>query len=139
MAEHKLLLLLRRRRLLVLVLMLVVVSAKQGRMVRLVGFALCCELQRPGGGVEVKTQQLRFRYEEAFGKLPDAYRTLLEDIVRGDQTLFVHAQEVEAAWRLYAPLLEKAPPVHFYAAGTWGPPEAERLMPNGSVPVPLYA
>jgi len=103
------------------------------------GFSLSFEVKRPGPGVEVKTQQLKFRYEEAFGKLPDAYRTLLEDIVRGDQTLFVHAQEVEAAWRLYAPLLEKAPPIHFYAAGTWGPPEAERLMTNGSIPIPLYA
>lgn len=103
------------------------------------GFSLSFEVKRPGAGVEIKTQQLKFRYEDAFGKLPDAYRTLLEDIVRGDQTLFVHAQEVEAAWRLYAPLLEETRPVHFYAAGTWGPPEVERLLPNGNNPVPLYA
>ena len=64
----------------------------------------------------------------AFGPLPEAYRTLLEDIVRGDQTLFVHAHEVEAAWERFAPLLDAKIPVHFYSAGTWSPPEADRLI-----------
>ena len=91
------------------------------------GFSLSFEVKRPGEGYIVETEELRFDYEDAFGPLPDAYRTLLEDIVRGDQTLFVHAQEAEAAWRLYTPLLESKPPVQFYEAGTWGPAEAERL------------
>ena len=91
------------------------------------GFSLSFEVKRPGDGYVVETEQLRFDYEEAFGALPDAYRTLLEDVVRGDQTLFVHAQEAEAAWELYTPLLERKPPVKPYEAGTWGPSEAEKL------------
>ena len=91
------------------------------------GFSLSFEVKRPGDGYVVETEHLRFDYEEAFGALPDAYRTLLEDVVRGDQTLFVHAQEAEAAWELYTPLLEERPPVKLYEAGTWGPSEAEQL------------
>jgi glucose-6-phosphate 1-dehydrogenase len=47
--------------------------------------------------------------------------------MRGDQTLFVHAEEVEASWALYTPLLEQAHAVFPYPAGTWGPIEADRL------------
>lgn len=98
------------------------------------GFSLAFEVKMPGEGFHVETQHLRFRYEEAFGPLPDAYRTLLEDIVRGDQTLFVHAHEVEASWRLYTPLLEQRNiPVHFYSAGTWSPPEADKLMRHATL------
>lgn len=91
------------------------------------GFSLAFQVKRPGEGYAVRTEHLRFRYEDTFGPLPDAYRTLLEDVILGDQTLFVHAQETEAAWRLYAPILENHPPVHFYAAGTWGPEAAQAL------------
>ena len=45
----------------------------------------------------------------------------------GDQTLFVHADEVEASWRLYAPLLDGRRAVYPYAAGTWGPAEADAV------------
>ena len=92
------------------------------------GFSLSFEVKRPGDGYLVETEHLRFDYEEAFGALPDAYRTLLEDVVRwATRTLFVHAQEAEAAWELYTPLLEDKPPVKFYEAGTWGPAEADKL------------
>jgi len=41
--------------------------------------------------------------------------------VQGDQTLFVHADEAEASWSLYGPLLEKRWPLHSYPAGGPGP------------------
>lgn len=91
------------------------------------GFDLTFEVKAPGQPTSLQTQPMRFRYAEAFGPLPDAYETLLLDVIAGDQTLFVHADEVEAAWRLYTPPLDQRPPVHPYAAGTWGPPEADRL------------
>ena len=54
------------------------------------------------------------------------------DIVQGDQTLFVRADEVEQSWRFYEPLLHTRPPVHPYAAGTMGPEQAQRiLVPRG--------
>jgi len=92
------------------------------------GFDLTFEVKSPGARFELQTQRMRFRYAEAFGPLPLGYQTLLPEVMRGDQTLFVHADETEGAWRLYAPLLENPPPLHTYPAGSWGPPEAERLI-----------
>jgi glucose-6-phosphate 1-dehydrogenase len=92
------------------------------------GFDLRFEVKAPGQPFTLQTQRLHFRYAEAFGPLPEAYETLLLDILAGDQTLFVRADEVEAAWRLYTPLLQARPPVSPYAAGTWGPPAADHLL-----------
>ncbi len=92
------------------------------------GFDLRFEVKAPGQPLSLQTQRLHFRYTEAFGRLPDAYETLLLDIITGNQTLFVHAEEVEAAWRLYTPLLMQGIPVHPYPAGSWGPEAASRLL-----------
>ena len=92
------------------------------------GFDLRFEVKAPGQPLSLQTQRLHFRYTEAFGRLPDAYETLLLDIITGNQTLFVHAEEVEAAWRLYTPLLTQGIPVHPYPAGSWGPEAASRLL-----------
>jgi glucose-6-phosphate 1-dehydrogenase len=62
--------------------------------------------------------------------VPDAYETLLRDIIVGDPTLFVRADEVEASWQLYAPLLDNEQPVHPYEAGTWGPDAVDQLLPD---------
>ena len=99
------------------------------------GFDLCFEVKEPGDRVRMVTQKLRFRYDEAFEPLPEAYETLLLDILEGDQTLFVDADWVEASWRLYAPLLEGSVPVRPYAAGSQGPvptPDAESSSTNGA-------
>jgi glucose-6-phosphate 1-dehydrogenase len=89
------------------------------------GFDLFFEVKAPSEPFHLVTRRLDFRYDEAFGALPDAYETLLLDVVTGDQTLFVHADEVEASWRLYGPVLERIhfgeEPVQRYAAGGWGP------------------
>ena len=91
------------------------------------GFSLYFDLKRPGEPLQIEKMPLEFRYEEEFGPLPDAYTTLLADILDGDQTLFVHAEEVEASWRLYTPLLGRNIQPHAYAAGSWGPQEADRM------------
>lgn len=59
---------------------------------------------------------------------PEAYETLLRDVMIGDQTLFVTADFTETAWRLYDPLLSGEKSVHFYTAGSWGPSEADALL-----------
>ncbi len=91
------------------------------------GFELAFEIKRPGHAIELETHRLHFLYSEAFGPLADAYQTLLIDLMRGDPTLFVRADEVEAAWRVYAGVLEHPPPLRSYPAGTWGPKDADRL------------
>ncbi|MFW6206254.1 MAG: glucose-6-phosphate dehydrogenase [Gemmatimonadota bacterium] len=95
------------------------------------GFDLGFEVKTPGDGVELTSQQLRFRYSDAFEPLPDAYEPLLRDVVQGDQTLFVSAAETEAAWRLYDPVIDDPPEPLPYPAGSWGPEAADDLLEPG--------
>lgn len=92
------------------------------------GFSLVIEVKEPGDPFRLRRIPLRFSYVEAFREIPDAYETLLADVVEGDPTLFVRADEVEESWRLYTPLLELDLPVHPYEAGGWGPEESLRLL-----------
>ena len=96
------------------------------------GFDLHFEVKAPGGNgngtMNLETQQLSFSYEDAFGPVPDAYETLLRDIIMGDPTLFVRADEMEASWQLHAPLLDSDQAVHPYEAGTWGPEAVDSLL-----------
>ncbi len=61
------------------------------------------------------------------GITTEAYERLLGDAIAGDQTLFARQDEVEECWRIVEPLLRKPGPVHPYAAGSWGPSEADAL------------
>ncbi len=92
------------------------------------GFDFGFQVKAPGQPLEIVQEFLRFRYDEKFQRLPEAYETLLLDVMLGDQTLFVWSEVAEAAWRVYAPFIETRPPVRPYAAGTWGPTDADRLM-----------
>ena len=97
------------------------------------GFDLRFEVKVPGEGLRLQTQSLSFKYADVFERLPEAYETLLLDVITGDQTLFVRADEVEESWRLYTPLLEALPAPNPYAAGTLGPSQASKLMvPRGA-------
>ncbi len=78
---------------------------------------------------------MNFSYDESFGEPSDeGYVRLLADAMLGDPTLFTRSDEVEAAWRLYTPILEglkQSPdrfPVHPYEAGTWGPAASDELL-----------
>jgi glucose-6-phosphate 1-dehydrogenase len=92
------------------------------------GFSLCFSVKSPGRPFRLSDHALQFDYEKAFGQLPEAYETLLRDVMIGDQTLFVSADFTETAWRLYAPLLTGEKSVHLYTAGSWGPSEADALL-----------
>jgi len=91
------------------------------------GFGLYFNVKTPGSPFEIRQMPLAFSYGDVFEGLPDAYETLLLDILAGDQTLFVHSDEVEASWRLYDRLLTSPPFPKPYFAGTWGPDDARRL------------
>lgn len=86
------------------------------------------EVKQPGEGFDLSSQTLTFDYADVFGEPPGAYETLLVDVVEGDQTLFVHADETEAAWALYQPLLDADLPVLDYESGSWGPEAAARMF-----------
>jgi glucose-6-phosphate 1-dehydrogenase len=57
----------------------------------------------------------------------DPYERLLGDAMAGDAMLFAREDAVEAAWTAVQPILGNVTPVHEYAPGTWGPPEADHL------------
>lgn len=82
---------------------------------------------------------LNMSFAEAFGGNPlDAYERLILDVVRGDLTLFMHRDEVEAAWQWIDPIVhawsETAEAPQPYAAGTWGPDAAAEFLGRGSPP-----
>ena len=93
------------------------------------GFSLYFDVKVPGDdSFHLETQPLKFRYADAFRPLQDAYQTLCLDVITGDQTLFVHTDEVEASWRLFTPVIESDHSVYRYPAGSWGPAEADKLL-----------
>jgi glucose-6-phosphate 1-dehydrogenase len=90
--------------------------------------------KEPGsGGIRMRPVSLALNYTEAFQRRsPDAYERLLMDVVRGDPTLFMRRDEVEAAWAWAEPILlewqnsERVP--RRYPAGTDGPVDAATLL-----------
>ncbi len=98
------------------------------------GVELMLMIKDPGpGGMRVRQVPLDMSFSEAFGvRNPDAYERLLMDVVRGNLTLFMRRDEVEAAWDWVDPILDAwersgAPPAP-YRAGSWGPYEADDLL-----------
>ncbi|HEY3876095.1 MAG TPA: glucose-6-phosphate dehydrogenase, partial [Candidatus Kapabacteria bacterium] len=89
------------------------------------GFRISFQIKQPGTEMAVEPEWMHFSYADAFGPMPDAYYTLLLDVMQGDQTLFVSAEETLASWKLYTPVLKHHPPLHFYPAGSWGPRRGE--------------
>src|SRR6185437_13011522 len=94
------------------------------------GFHLFFDVKAPGEPFRLQRLTLHFSYDEEFKTLPEAYQTLLLDLLRGDQTLFVHADEVETSWRVYTPLLDSNVTPYPYPAGSWGPAEARVIVPD---------
>jgi glucose-6-phosphate 1-dehydrogenase len=62
------------------------------------------------------------------GEDPTPYEVLLHAALIGDSTHFTRQDGVEESWRVVQPLLDGPPPVHGYEPGTWGPPEADRVI-----------
>lgn len=92
------------------------------------------QAKRPGQTMMLNPVDMVFNYGEAYdGQEPEAYETLLFDAMTGDATLFMRADQVEAAWRVITPVLETwaaRPPVDFpnYSPDSWGPEDAEALI-----------
>lgn len=87
----------------------------------------------PGDGLRLRPVELELDFRETF-KMPrmDAYERLLLDILRGQLTLFMRSDELEAAWEWIEPILnywehEQIEPIP-YTSGTWGPAAASALI-----------
>ena len=109
------------------------------------GVSLNFEVKVPGAAValtsnvEIAPVDMDFDYAEAFGEVAaPAYETLLLDVMIGEATLFTRSDEVEAAWRVVDPLIQywethKPKRMPTYAAGSWGPREADELIEQDGV------
>jgi glucose-6-phosphate 1-dehydrogenase len=102
------------------------------------GISLSFAVKRPGLQLDLHPVCFDFAFGQSFLRpSPEAYERLLLDALRGDGTLFMRSDELEAAWEFITPILEawsEGPPPEFpnYAAGTWGPVEADRLVEDCS-------
>jgi glucose-6-phosphate 1-dehydrogenase len=98
------------------------------------GIKLWLMLKEPGaGGMRLQHVPLDMNFAEAFSiHAPEAYERLLMDVIRGNATLFMRRDEVEAAWRWIDPIREAwsqmNDPPRPYFAGTWGPAAAIALV-----------
>ena len=113
-------------------------SIEQNRLVLRIqpdeGVKLWLMIKDPGpGGMRLRYVPLDMSFAEAFGvRSPDAYERLILDVIRGNQTLFMRRDEVEAAWSWIDPIVDawastsEGPKP--YPAGSWGPTAAISLI-----------
>lgn len=98
------------------------------------GISLQFGAKVPGPTVRMGAVKMDFAYTDYFGSKPNTgYETLLYDCMTGDATLYQRSDNVELGWSVATPILDvwKAlPPRSFpnYAAGSWGPQEADDLL-----------
>ena len=91
-------------------------------------------IKDPGpGGMRLRQIALDMTFADTFQERnPDAYERLIMDVIRGNQTLFMRRDEVEAAWRWVDPILgawaDTRQDVQGYTAGTWGPSSSIALI-----------
>jgi glucose-6-phosphate 1-dehydrogenase len=85
--------------------------------------------KKPGVGWQPEAEELRFAEHPGSGLLP--YDRLIGAALDGQRWLFASQDTVEAAWRVVDPVLGDVVPVHPYARGSWGPPQAAGLLPSG--------
>jgi len=107
--------------------LLIAIQPEEGILIRF-------EAKYPGPEMRLSPVVMQFYYREAFKtQPPEAYETLLLDVMRGDATLFMRADQADAAWAVISPILEvwqSIRPTDFpnYPAGMWGPETAEILI-----------
>ncbi len=92
-------------------------------------FGVSLMIKRPGPTLTL--EELRFSLdladEQPEHPPQEAYERLLLDVMRGDQTLFTRADEVDRLWQVCQPVLDAAPPALIYPRGSWGPEPALQL------------
>ena len=89
--------------------------------------------KRPGMQYQIHPVTMDFNYKEAFTQaMPEAYERLLLDVLRGDSTLFMRSDELEAAWNFVTPVLDywerQRTIPEPYRCGSWGPRAADDLI-----------
>lgn len=91
--------------------------------------AISANIRAPGERLLADEVELELTHDNAGYR--KAYEELLGDALRGDSFRFAREDYVEEAWRIVDPAIQAGTPIHEYEPGTWGPPEAEALVPGG--------
>jgi glucose-6-phosphate 1-dehydrogenase len=96
------------------------------------GIHLCFSAKQPGPGLNIERVALEFHFADVFKQEPpEAYERLILDALMGDATLFARSDSIDRSWALITPILEAwqegLSPLAHYAAGSWGPQEADVL------------
>jgi glucose-6-phosphate 1-dehydrogenase len=92
-----------------------------------VTIGLGARAKRPGEGMGGRPVELSVVEQPVETRLGD-YERLLGDAIAGDATLFARQDVVEAAWAIVDPLIQNPGPMFEYEPGSWGPPQADRLV-----------
>ncbi len=93
--------------------------------------SISVQIKEPGEELVSRPVELDYDYDrETEGARDDAYARLLVDALEGDHRLFARADGVEEAWTIFEEVLADPGPVFSYEPGSWGPEEADRLVPG---------
>lgn len=98
------------------------------------GIRIRFQAKKPGEMMELSPVDMRFLYKETFHrKPPEAYETLLLDVMLADSTQFMRADQLELAWQVITPIInvwESVEPTDFpnYDAGSMGPESGEVII-----------
>lgn len=99
------------------------------------GIRIRFQAKMPGLQMKLNPVEMLFDYSDVYSDTgtPEGYETLLLDVMEGDATLFMRADQVEAAWEIVMPIIEnwnENPATNFpnYKAGSYGPEAAEALI-----------
>lgn len=96
------------------------------------GISVTMQVKVPGEEPLSRPIDLGFRYDTAFGvNRSAAYERVVSDALAGNRSLFAREDGVEQAWRVVMRALEQPSAVLEYEPGSWGPAEADRLVPGG--------
>lgn len=94
------------------------------------GIVLKILTKLPGHEAKLQPEYMQYCYriDPHTHYIPDPYERLLVDTIRGDQTFFNDAEEVEAQWAFVDPLVKARGKPHIYKPGSWGPKAADELI-----------
>ncbi|MFP4555079.1 MAG: glucose-6-phosphate dehydrogenase, partial [Actinomycetota bacterium] len=96
------------------------------------GVTMSVQAKEPGPDMTSHPVELAVDFAAALERREDAYARLIEAALQGDPTRFARQDAVEEAWRIVEPAITNRESPLPYQRGTWGPQEADRILPPGS-------
>jgi glucose-6-phosphate 1-dehydrogenase len=96
------------------------------------GVTLTVQAKTPGDQIDSQPVDLSVDFAAALGERKEAYERLLGDAIGGSPRRFARQDIVEEAWRIVEPVLDQPAAVHTYEPGSWGPPQANALLQQGT-------